>query len=69
MPYGVRALQKYIDSIMATRDLEARRERLEDFEFARLHKALVQGVGTIAGCFHCLAACPVGLDLKGDPPA
>jgi epoxyqueuosine reductase QueG len=68
MPHGVTALQKYIDSIMAAQDLEARRELLEDFDFARLHKALVQGVGTIAGCFHCLAACPVGLDLQGEAP-
>ena len=68
MPHGVMVLQDYIYSILEMKDLAAQRERLVDFDFARLHKALVQGVGTIAGCFHCLAACPVGLDRKGDTP-
>ena len=60
MPHGVVPLQKYIQSVLEAEDAEARRARIEDFDFARLHRALVQGVGTIAGCFHCLAACPVG---------
>lgn len=60
MPHGVVSLQNYIESVLAAPDPAARRKRIEDFDFARLHRALVQGVGTIAGCFHCLAACPVG---------
>ena len=69
MPHGVMVMQEYIYSILEMKDLAAQRERLVDFDFARLHKALVQGVGTIAGCFHCLAACPVGLDRKERKPS
>lgn len=64
-PQGFMVLQDYINGLMALPDLESRRRRIEDFDFARLHQSLVQGVGTIAGCFHCLAACPVGLGPKG----
>ncbi|MBU2509955.1 4Fe-4S binding protein [bacterium] len=60
MPHGVRVLQEYIRKIMEEKDPEERIKLLEDFDFARLHRATVQGVGTIAGCFHCLAACPIG---------
>jgi len=65
-PQGFMVLQDYINSLMALPDLESRRRRIGDFDFARLHQSLVQGVGTIAGCFHCLAACPVGLALQGE---
>lgn len=64
-PQGFMVLQDYINSLMALPDLESRRRRIEDFDFARLHQSLVQGVGTVAGCFHCMAACPVGLGPKG----
>jgi len=60
MPHGVVPLQNYIQSILEAGDPEEQKKRIEDFDFPRLHRALVQGVGTIAGCFHCLAACPVG---------
>ena len=60
MPHGVAALRQYIESVFNAEDPAARQDRVDDFDFARLHRALVQGVGTIAGCFHCLAACPVG---------
>ncbi len=60
MPHGVATLRQYVESVFDAADAESRRARIEDFDFARIHRALVQGVGTIAGCFHCLAACPVG---------
>ncbi|MBT8372805.1 MAG: hypothetical protein KJO34_17705 [Deltaproteobacteria bacterium] len=60
MPHGVRVLQQYVKDALDIHDPDKQKEHIEDFNFARLHRALVQGVGTIAGCFHCLAACPVG---------
>jgi len=60
MPHGVPVLRRYIRSVLEAGSTEEQAARLEDHEFARLHRALVQGVGSIAGCFHCLAACPVG---------
>ncbi len=60
MPHGVRVLQQYVQDVLDIHDPKEQKERIEDFDFARLYRALVQGVGTIAGCFHCLAACPVG---------
>lgn len=60
MPHGVGPLQSFIKHVMEGDDAEMRTQRLHDYDFARLYRALVQGVGTIAGCFHCLAACPIG---------
>jgi epoxyqueuosine reductase QueG len=60
MPQGVGPLQNFIQHVIAAEDAETRTQRLRDYDFPRLFRALVQGVGTIAGCFHCLAACPVG---------
>jgi len=60
MPHGVTALQSYVQSMIDAPDQEAAVKRLREFDFARHFRAQVQGVGTIAGCFHCLAACPVG---------
>jgi hypothetical protein len=59
------ALQDYVSRVLELPDVESRRQKIYDFDFARLHQSLVQGVGTIAGCFHCLAACPVGSGVKG----
>jgi len=64
-PQGFMALQDYINSVLELPDIESQRQRINDFEFVRLHQALVQGVGTVAGCFHCMAACPVGLAPRG----
>lgn len=69
MPHGVVVLQDYIHGLLGQPDREAQRAWLDDFDFARLHRALVQGVGTIAGCFHCLAACPVGSNPPVRPTA
>ena len=33
---------------------------IRDFDFSRIHRALVHGAGMIAGCFNCLKACPIG---------
>jgi len=60
MPHGVRTLQKYVKDVIDIDDREKQKEHIDNFDFAWLHRALVQGVGTIAGCFHCLTACPVG---------
>jgi hypothetical protein len=60
MPHGVGPLQSFIKHVMDAEVGEIRSQRLYDYDFTRLYRALVQGVGTIAGCFHCLAACPVG---------
>jgi epoxyqueuosine reductase QueG len=60
MPQGVGPLQTFVQHVIAAEDAETRTQRLHDDDFPRLFRALVQGVGTIAGCFHCLAACPVG---------
>jgi len=67
MPQGVQPLREYIKTVAAAPNPEAFVEQLDDFEFARLYRALVQGVGTIAGCFHCLAACPVGQNPDPSP--
>lgn len=60
MPHGVVMLQNYLDTFFDESDGEARKAIMRSFDFARFHRAMVQGVGTIAGCFHCIAACPVG---------
>jgi epoxyqueuosine reductase QueG len=66
MPQGVGPLQNYIQNVLAAEEAGARTQRLYDYDFPRLFRALVQGVGTIAGCFHCLAACPVGGESEGE---
>jgi epoxyqueuosine reductase len=63
MPHGVGPLQSFIKYVMEGEVGEVRSQRLYAYDFSRLYRALVQGVGTIAGCFHCLAACPVGREL------
>jgi len=60
MPHGVRTMQEFMLPILGLSTEEERRAALYDFDFARLHRATVHGVGTIAGCFFCLAACPIG---------
>ncbi len=57
MPHGVGPMMDFIQGVIEIDDLEERRKALREFQFARLHRATVHGVGTIAGCFHCLAAC------------
>lgn len=68
MPHGVGPLQRFIKHVLNGEDGDARTQRLYDYDFPRLHRALVQGVGTIAGCFHCLEACPVGRDENHAKP-
>lgn len=60
MPHGVRKLQEYFDDIMKQENQNDKKELLYNYDFARFHRALVQGVGTIAGCFYCIDACPIG---------
>lgn len=60
MPHGVRTAQTLLDGILAADGPEERARAILDFDFTRVHRATVTGVGTIAGCFFCLAACPVG---------
>jgi epoxyqueuosine reductase QueG len=60
MPHGVPTLRRYAQAIVEMSSAEERVAHLNHDDFARLHRALVTGVGTIAGCFHCLAACPIG---------
>ena len=67
MPHGVGPLQSFIKHVMDGGDGKERTQRLYEYEFARLFRALVQGVGTIGGCFHCLEACPVGREPVGAP--
>jgi epoxyqueuosine reductase QueG len=69
MPHGVGPLQRFMEQVLAGEDTETRTQRLYDYDFPRLFRALVQGVGTIAGCFHCLAACPVGREGEKDTAA
>jgi len=68
MPHGLLALREFILPILGMDDPEEKRKALADYQLARLHRATVHGVGTIAGCFHCLAACPIGSspNRKGD---
>jgi epoxyqueuosine reductase len=68
MPHGVGPLQEFIQHVMAGEDDQTRTQRLYQYDFPRLFRALVQGVGTIAGCFHCLQACPVGREPGEHPP-
>jgi len=60
MPHGVRTLQDHLGKLLACGDGDEQRQLVHDFDVARLHRATVYGVGTIAGCFFCLAACPIG---------
>jgi epoxyqueuosine reductase QueG len=60
MPHGVRAAQNFLLPVVNGEDAKARETALRDFQFMRLHRATVLGVGTIAGCFYCLQACPIG---------
>jgi epoxyqueuosine reductase QueG len=64
MPHGVRTAQDFLHGILETEAPAERRQALYDFDFARIHRATVYGVGIIAGCFHCLEACPVGKNSK-----
>lgn len=61
MPFGVVPQQDYIWSILDSEDKEKKQEILYSFDFTRMHRALVHGVGTFSGCFFCIAACPVGM--------
>ena len=60
MPHGVRKAQDLLGDILDAEDPAERAKAIKDFDFARVHRATVSGVGTIAGCFFCLAACPIG---------
>jgi epoxyqueuosine reductase len=67
MPHGVGPLQQFIQHVMDGEDGRTRSRRLYQYDFPRLFRALVQGVGTIAGCFHCLEACPAGREAEAKP--
>jgi len=60
MPHGVPTAQRLLSDILAAEGASERAKAIADFDFARVHRATVTGVGTIAGCFFCLAACPIG---------
>lgn len=68
MPHGVAAMRDYVTGLVEAETVHERAAALADFQLGRLHRATVTGVGTIAGCFHCLAACPVGRDPALAPP-
>ncbi|MFC1854059.1 hypothetical protein ACFL27_28080 [candidate division CSSED10-310 bacterium] len=60
MPHGVLNLQIFMQALVDLPHPDSKKQKIKDFDFARLHRAMVQGVGTIAGCFFCLSACPIG---------
>jgi epoxyqueuosine reductase QueG len=60
MPHGGKILRDWIISLMQEKDPKKRIEMLSEPQFTRLHRATVFVVGTFAGCFWCLNACPVG---------
>lgn len=60
MPHGAKAMSDFISSQFDLKDNPARKDSLREAQFLRLHRATVFGVGTFAGCFYCIHACPVG---------
>ncbi len=60
MPHGVAAAQRLVSEIVNEVNPIERNKIIRNFDFSRIHRALVHGVGTIAGCFYCLKACPIG---------
>ena len=62
MPHGARPMRDFILGVMSKTDPKEREAALYDAQFLRLFRATVFGVGTFAGCFFCLEACPIGKD-------
>ncbi len=60
MPHGGKILRDWVISLMEEKNPKRRIELLSEPQFVRLHRATVFVVGTFAGCFYCLNACPVG---------
>ena len=67
MPHGVRTAQDFLQAIFEAESAEDRLTAIRSFDFARLHRATVYGVGIIAGCFYCLDACPIGKGSRPQP--
>ena len=60
MPHGAKLLRDFVTNLLQMETNEERLAALNSEDWVRLHRATVFVVGTFAGCFYCLNACPVG---------
>ncbi|HEY3448398.1 MAG TPA: 4Fe-4S binding protein [Myxococcales bacterium] len=60
MPHGGKMLRDWLVKLFNMKTNKERIEALSSPDYTRLHRATVFVVGTFAGCFYCLYACPVG---------
>ncbi|MGC4116930.1 MAG: hypothetical protein QM765_20690 [Myxococcales bacterium] len=60
MPHGGKMLRDFVTKLMNMETKEERLAAINSEDWVRLHRATVFVVGTFAGCFYCLNACPVG---------